>query len=146
MAPSWPNGVPSAQESEPMLSPAASLAPNRGAVYRPSISPRNTKCSSSSCTRKSENLILDEPALRTRITSVIASPDHRRALPAGLGNQDGDGARGQPGLNRIGPTGQNDGNARAEHDAGSIRVREKGEALGKHVAGFEIGRDQNVGA
>ena len=46
---------------------------------------------------------------------------------------------------RIGPARQDDRHARAEHDAGGIRVGQEGQALGQHVAGLEIGHDEHVG-
>ena len=46
---------------------------------------------------------------------------------------------------RIGAAGQDDRHARAEHDAGGVGAGEEGELLGQHVAGLEIGHDQDVG-
>ena len=46
----------------------------------------------------------------------------------------------------VGTAGENNRHARAEHDAGSVSPSEKRQALGQHVAGFEIGHDQHVGA
>ena len=37
------------------------------------------------------------------------------------------------------------GHARAEHEAGAVGVGQEAELLGEDVAGFEIGREQDVG-
>src|SRR5262249_11171090 len=43
-----------------------------------------------------------------------------------------------------GARGQDDRPARAEHDPGRVRLGEEREVLGQHVAGFEIGDDENL--
>ncbi len=45
-----------------------------------------------------------------------------------------------------GARGQDDRHARAEDDSRSVRLGEKGEVLGQHVAGLEVGHDQDLGA
>ena len=45
----------------------------------------------------------------------------------------------------VGARGQNDRHSRAEHDAGRIGAAKEGQILGQHVAGFEIGHDQDLG-
>ena len=44
----------------------------------------------------------------------------------------------------IGARGQDDRHPRAEHDAGRVGLRQEVEVLGEHVAGFEIGHDQDL--
>src|SRR5271166_1976924 len=61
-------------------------------------------------------------------------------------DQDGDCARREASQERVGPARQNDRNARSEHNAGGIRIGEKGEALCEHVAGLEIWNDEHVRA
>ena len=45
----------------------------------------------------------------------------------------------------VGPAGQDDRHACAQHDAGGIRARQERQALGQHVAGLEVRHDQHVG-
>ena len=46
----------------------------------------------------------------------------------------------------VGARGQYDRYARSKHDAGRIRFGQESEVLGEHVAGFEIGNDQDLGS
>ena len=59
--------------------------------------------------------------------------------------QNGYGATGEARFRRIGAAGEDDGNARAEHDAGKLRAAQIFKLLGQHVAAFEIGNNQDVG-
>ena len=97
IAPSWPSGVPLSQVFAPSSSPPALLATNRGAVPMPSIWPLSCSVSCSPATSKTLNLRLEEPALRTRITSAMASPQGLAGLAARLGDEHRDGAGGEPG-------------------------------------------------
>ncbi len=96
----------------------------------------------------SENLMLDEPALRTQ--NRIGHRHHPTALPLlarrALRHQRRHRARGEPRNQRIRAAGQDDRHARAEHDAGGVGAGEEGQALGEHVAGFEVRHHQHVGA
>ena len=93
------------------------------------------------------NLTLDEPALTTRIVSMALTPpaSARRARRA-CGVERRDRAGGHAGAHRIRARGQYDRHPRAEHDAGRIGLRQEGQILGQHVAGFEIGHDQDLRA
>ena len=61
------------------------------------------------------------------------------------GDQHGNGARGDARALGIGAARQDDRHARAQHYAGRVGARQEGELLGKHIAGFEIGHDENIG-
>ena len=56
-----------------------------------------------------------------------------------------DRAARDPRSHAVGAARQDDRHARAEHEAGAVGVREKAELLGEHVAGLEVGHQQNVG-
>ena len=62
-----------------------------------------------------------------------------------IGHERGHGAGGQPGDRRVGPAGEDDRHAGAEHDAGGIGIGQEGQALGEHVAGLEIRNDEDIG-
>src|ERR1039457_3719629 len=105
-----------------------------------------TSASSPVRTVKTENLMLEEPAFRTRIASAIASPDRfAAARPTGARNERCDCARGESRDQRIRAAGQNNWYTCAEDDACSVRTREKRQALRQHVAGLEIRHHQHVG-
>ena len=89
--------------------------------------------------------MLEEPAFRTsdrvaHATAFAALPRRAFATRAATAQE---ARRVNHG---VGAAGENDRHARAEHDAGGVRPGEKRQALGEHVAGFEIGHDQHVGA
>ena len=63
----------------------------------------------------------------------------------GVVEQAGYGATGEARFGRVGTAGEDDGNARAEDDAGKLRSAEVFELLGEHVAALEVGDDENVG-
>ncbi len=58
--------------------------------------------------------------------------------------QQRDRARRDARVRRVRAAGQDDGNGRADDDARGLRVAEIFELLGQHVAGFEVGHDENV--
>ncbi|CAM2147852.1 hypothetical protein PT2222_10312 [Paraburkholderia tropica] len=62
-----------------------------------------------------------------------------------MGEQHRDRATADTRAHGIGAAREDDGHARAEHDARRFRAREKGELLGEHVARFEVGHEQDVG-
>src|SRR5262249_21183757 len=112
----------------------------RGAVYSPSACPRAASSSAPSRATNSENLRLDEPAFRTAIASVTSTSPSAGYLPARSSSRDGlaaaafapelrdehcDRAGSKPRRHRIGAARQNDRHARAEHDPGSIGLREE---------------------
>ena len=59
---------------------------------------------------------------------------------------DRDRAGGEAAQKRVGPARQNDRHARPEHNSRGVRFGEEGQALGEHVAGFEVRNDQHVRA
>src|SRR5689334_6245849 len=68
----------------------------------------------------------------------------RYRLAASRRYHHGNGAGGEPGQQRIGAAGQDDRHARAEYDAGGIRMRQERQALGQHVASLEVRNDQHI--
>ena len=48
-------------------------------------------------------------------------------------------------LAAVGAAGQDDRHPGAEHDAGGVGVGEEGQFLGQHVAGLDVGHQQDVG-
>src|SRR4051794_11784941 len=66
-------------------------------------------------------------------------------LPAGVDGEDRDGTAGDAGPDTVGTTRQNNRDARAQDEAGAIRVGEKAELLGEYVAGLQIRHKENVG-
>jgi hypothetical protein len=64
----------------------------------------------------------------------------------GVRDQRGDDAGGDACFGGVGAAGEDDRHARAEDDAGAERVGQVFELLGEHVAGFEVGHDEDVGA
>ena len=137
-----------------MTSPAPSLATNRGDVYSPSACPRATSSSPRRACAKSENLRLDEPALRTTIASATSRPSvrHHALWPCAAASRRAcatsaampqDASRVD---HRVGAAREDDRHPRAEHDARGIRAGEERQALRQHVAGLEIRHDQHVGA
>ena len=73
-------------------------------------------------------------------TSVNRKPGALR-----VGDQRGDGARGEAGDRRVGPARQDDRNPGAEHDAGRVGIGQEGQALGEHVARLEVRDDEDIG-
>ena len=59
--------------------------------------------------------------------------------------QQRDGAGAEPCQRLVGAAGQDDRHARAQHDAGDLGLGEIFELLGQHVAGLEVGHDEDVG-
>jgi hypothetical protein len=70
---------------------------------------------------------------------------HTGLLPAGVRQQHRDRAGRHARPHRVGARGQDDRHARAEHDAGGVRVGQERELLGQHVAGLEVGHKEDVG-
>jgi len=62
---------------------------------------------------------------------------------AGEDQRDRAGAEAGDGV--VGAACQHDRNPRAEHDSGHFRVGEIDELLGQHVAGIDVGDDEDVG-
>jgi hypothetical protein len=69
------------------------------------------------------------------MASPIALPLSRRALATSTATAH----EAQPRHARIGAAGQDDRHPRAQHDAGRIGAGQEGQALGEHVAGFQVG-------
>src|SRR5258706_3132566 len=96
----------------------------------------------------SENLMLDEPALSTRIASVIGASHHRhrRRLALRVRDQRRDRARRESRFNGVGSARENDRHARAEHNARAVGIGEKRHALPEHVARLQVRHYQHVSA
>src|ERR1019366_9090474 len=91
-----------------------------------------------SCPGNTENLMLDEPALSTRMASLTV-------FPLVTCQQQRDRAGTQSCQCPVGAACQDDRHARAEHDAGHLCLREVLELLRQHVAGFEVRHHEDVG-
>src|SRR5690349_7525761 len=87
--------------------------------------------------------MLELPALTTRIVSDTAlCPD--RLLQLAIAKKDCNGARSHARPDIVCARGEYDRNARAEHDARRVGMREEGEVLRQHVAGLKIRHDENL--
>ena len=64
---------------------------------------------------------------------------------AGVGVERRHRAGGEARPDRVGARGQDDRHAGAEHDAGGVGVGEEGQVLRQHVAGLEVGDDEDSG-
>ena len=64
---------------------------------------------------------------------------------AGIGIEHGDSARGHARAHRIRARGQDDRHARAENNSGGICVCEEYQIFREHVAGFQVGNDEDLG-
>jgi hypothetical protein len=93
----------------------------------------------------SENLMLDEPALRTAIASLITPPPFAAGPRAATWRRGRHRAGGQTRRDRVGPAGQDDRHARPEHDPRRIGIGHEAEALGQHSCRFQVGNDEDVG-
>src|SRR4051794_32353566 len=99
------------------FSPPAFLTVIRGDVPIPSIWPRASTSQGGPCGRRNtQNFRLDEPAFRTRAYASTTPPS--RPGPPGVGDQNGDGATGDPGPDAVRPAGEDDGDPRPQHQAG----------------------------
>src|SRR5688572_29613820 len=107
-----------------MFSPRAFSALKRGAVYSPSICPPKARTCSEALCSNTENLMLEEPAFRTRMASVMTSRS-RRALAPPLGHERRHCARSETGHHRVGAARQDDRDTRAQHDACRIGPSEE---------------------
>ena len=93
---------------------------------------------------------LEELELQGRRSSIengvgcTGSALDREGFAGGVGHQRCNGARSQAGRYGIGAAGENDRHFCAKHDPRRIRTRQEGQAFRQHVAGFEIGHDQDV--
>ena len=86
--------------------------------------------------------MLDEPAFRIRTVPVQASgrtsargPHHQHRQRAGRDACEG----------TISPACEDYRHARAYHQPGGLRIAELLQLLGEHVAGLDVGGDQDVG-
>jgi hypothetical protein len=61
-----------------------------------------------------------------------------------MGHQDGERTRGQVCRHAVGPTGQHDGDTRAEYDAGRFRARQALQLLRQQVPGLQIRHHKDV--
>src|SRR5262245_10583921 len=109
--PSWPSFVPSSHLRSPMLSPDAFSALKRAAVYSPSTCPLKTSCGSAPCSANTENLMLEDPALRTTNASAMASGSLCAVAPP-LRDANRDAAGCEPRHDVVGAAGENDRHAR----------------------------------
>ena len=111
----------------------------------PSICPLKRRLSRSRApTANSWNLMLELPALTTRMVSVMAQARTGCFRPVVVRVAASPRRRRHARPDVVGPRGQDDRHARAEHDAGGIGVGEERQVLGQHVAGFEVGHDQDL--
>ena len=123
-------------------------ARSRGRVPMPSIWPLIRRSSSARAIRR-EHLELD--ARRARIDDedrihAVTPPATRAVRAARIGIEHRDRAGRHARAHRIRARGEDDRHPRAEHDAGRIGLGEEGEVLGQHVAGLEVGHDQDLRA
>src|SRR6476469_1179434 len=127
---------------------SAPTAFRRGRVPTPSIWPFTKQSSSppEPLTAKTWNFRLDDPALTTRIASMASHGCNGRFAAAGIGIEDGDSAGGHSRAYRIRARGQDDRHARPENNSGSICVCEEYQIFREHVAGLEVGNDEDLGA
>src|SRR5215212_3162443 len=65
--------------------------------------------------------------------------------PLGFGDQGRHRAGCEARDLRVSPARQDDGHAGTQHDPGGIRIGQEGQALGQHVAGFEVWDDKDIG-
>ena len=56
-----------------------------------------------------------------------------------------DGAARDSRSHAVGAAGEDDRHARAEHQPGAVGVGQERQLLGQHVAGLEVGHEQDVG-
>jgi hypothetical protein len=61
-----------------------------------------------------------------------------------MGLKHGDGTRGHARAHGVRARSENDRHARAEHNAGRVRLGKECEILGEHVARLEIGHHENL--
>src|SRR5262249_9563174 len=90
------------------------------------------------------NLMLELPALTTRIVSLTASGPDRLLRDLAMAKERCNGAGGHARPDIVCARGEDDRHPRAEHDPCRIRLREESEILGQHVAGFEIRHDEDM--
>src|SRR5262245_30151248 len=103
--------------------PSVCLAISRGRTPIPSIWPFNERRNSScAATKKSRNLMLELPALTTRIASVTGSGLDWLFRNLALTEKRCHGAGSHAGHDIVGARGEYDRHPRAEHDAGRIGV------------------------
>src|SRR5712675_1614232 len=112
----------------------------------PSTAPLSTISMASPTIRKSLNLMLELPALTTKMARLIGLDLHRLVLHQVVGIENRNGAGSQTGPHVVGAARQDQGDARAEDDPCGIGARHEAEVLRQHVAGLEIGDDQYLRA
>ena len=61
-----------------------------------------------------------------------------------MGREHRDPAAGDPRPHAVGTARQDDRDARAEHEPGTVGPGQEGELLGQDVSGLEIGAEQDV--
>ena len=81
---------------------------------------------------------------RVHCTAQAAGSAAIRAARMGIEHRGRAGRHARP--HGVGARGQDDRHPRAENEPGGIGLGEKDEVLGQHVAGFEIGHDEDLGA
>src|SRR5438105_12643217 len=82
--------------------------------------------------------------LRNRFTtSILLCVDARAGSAARLDH--GECTGGYPALRRVGSASEHDRDPSTQYDAGAFGMSEIDELFVEHVAGFEIGHDQDVG-
>src|SRR5262245_13291647 len=111
----------------------------------PSICPRaSSRHASASPARYTQNLRLEDPALRTRTTPASGMLLYGLHLPAVVRDEHRDGAAGDARADAVGPARQDNRDFCAQHEAGALGVGQKDQLLRENVAGFEIRRQQDI--
>ena len=148
-APSWPSFVPVVPAL--LARPACPPRPSRRSAARcrcPRPGRAATSSSSPPRSANSENLMLDEPALRTsdRVGHALRRSPSPRSRAARCATSAATAHEASRVVTESARLVRMIGTLRAEHDAGRVGAGEERQALREHVAGLEVGHDQHVGA
>src|SRR5881394_1471902 len=93
---------------------------------------------------KTENLMLDEPALRTRMASCISNSGFGRRASA-MSDQLHHSDRGQSGAHVICAAGEDDWHTRSKDYSRGIGSGEILQLFGENIARLQVGYEQDVG-
>ena len=110
----------------------------------PSICPRRRRSSAPSATVED----LELQARRAGVDDedrVHVRRRRRSHCGARVGVDRRDRAGGEAGADAVGARREDDRHAGAEHDAGGVGMGEEGQVLRQHVAGLEVGDDEDLG-
>src|SRR5690349_14670974 len=109
----------------------------------PSIFPFTCRASGSEAA-KTSNFRLEESALTTRNVYMASTGLNWCRTPARFGKEHADGAGGEARPHVVGARCQDNRHPRAQYEARRIRPRQESQVLRQHVAGFEIGDDEDL--